>query len=173
MLWRKWRPIRWGTGQRPEEAQAGSGHVWGLVSFQWLESSWNSVQVEFLRNDVRGCINNVDSWVKDQFVEKNIVTLLDGTYRHPDPLGVVLIMGAWNYPFQVRRHPIFAHWYNFSNSQLTLGPLAGALAAGNCVVVKPSELAPASAELMAKLIPRYLDADAVKVGANIFNNAVW
>lgn len=104
------------------------------------------MQVEFLRNDVRGCINNVDSWVKDQFVEKNIVTLLDGTYRHPDPLGVVLIMGAWNYPFQ-----------------LTLGPLAGALAAGNCVVVKPSELAPASAELMAKLIPRYLDADAVKV----------
>ena len=54
-----------------------------------------------MRNDVRGCINNVDSWVKDQLVEKNIVTLLDGTYRHPDPLGVVLIMGAWNYPFQV------------------------------------------------------------------------
>ena len=50
---------------------------------------------------MRGCINNVDSWVKDQLVEKNIVTLLDGTYRHPDPLGVVLIMGAWNYPFQV------------------------------------------------------------------------
>ena len=67
------------------------------------------MQVEFLRNDVRGCINNVDSWVKDQFVEKNIVTLLDGTYRHPDPLGVVLIMGAWNYPFQVRWHPMFAH----------------------------------------------------------------
>ena len=54
-----------------------------------------------MRNDVRGCINNVDSWVKDQLVEKNIVTQLDGTYRHPDPLGVVLIMGAWNYPFQV------------------------------------------------------------------------
>ena len=52
---------------------------------------------------MRGCINNVDSWVKDQLVEKNIVTQLDGTYRHPDPLGVVLIMGAWNYPFQVGR----------------------------------------------------------------------
>ena len=84
--------------------------------------------------------------MKDQLVEKNIVTLLDGTYRHPDPLGVVLIMGAWNYPFQ-----------------LSLGPLAGALAAGNCVVVKPSELAPASADLMAKLIPSYLDSAAVKV----------
>lgn len=84
--------------------------------------------------------------MKDQLVEKNIVTLLDGTYRHPDPLGLVLIMGAWNYPFQ-----------------LSLGPLAGALAAGNCVVVKPSELAPASADLMAKLIPSYLDSAAVKV----------
>jgi len=92
-------------------------------------------------------------------VEKNIVTLLDGTYLHPEPLGVVLVIGAWNYPFQ-----------------LTLGPVAGALAAGlslslslsltvpgNCVVVKPSELAPAAAQVMAELLPRYLDPAAVKV----------
>ena len=111
---------------------------------------------------MRGCINNVDSWVKDQLVEKNIVTLLDGTYRHPDPLGVVLIMGAWNYPFQVKC-PICDSRGENHYIQLSLGPLAGALAAGNCVVVKPSELAPASAELMAKLIPAYLDSAAVKV----------
>lgn len=103
-------------------------------------------EVEFLRNDVRGCLNNLDSWVLDEHVEKNIVTLLDGTYLHPEPLGVVLVIGAWNYPFQ-----------------LTLGPVAGALAAGNCVVVKPSELAPAAAQVMAELLPRYLDPAAVKV----------
>lgn len=105
-----------------------------------------SLEVEFLRNDVRGCLNNLSSWVQDHNVEKNIVTLMDSTYLHPDPLGVVLIMGAWNYPLQ-----------------LSLGPLAGAIAAGNCVVVKPSEVAPATAEIMAALLPRYTDPDCVKV----------
>ena len=63
-----------------------------------------------------------------------------------EPYGVVLIIGAWNFPFA-----------------LTLGPLVGALAAGNAVVLKPSELAPASSALMAELIPKYLDRSAVVV----------
>ncbi|CAJ1499165.1 aldehyde dehydrogenase family protein [[Mycobacterium] burgundiense] len=63
-----------------------------------------------------------------------------------DPLGVVLIIGPWNYPLY-----------------LSLGPLVAAVAAGNCAVVKPSELAPATSALLARLIPRYLDGDAVKV----------
>jgi aldehyde dehydrogenase (NAD+) len=58
----------------------------------------------------------------------------------------VLIIGAWNYPFY-----------------LTLGPLVGAIAAGNTVVLKPSEIAPASADLMAELVPRYLDNEAIAV----------
>jgi aldehyde dehydrogenase (NAD+) len=66
-------------------------------------------------------------------------------YRY-EPLGVVLIIGPWNYPFY-----------------LCLSPLVGALAAGNCVVVKPSEHAPASSAAMADLIPKFLDPDAVKV----------
>jgi aldehyde dehydrogenase (NAD+) len=63
-----------------------------------------------------------------------------------EPLGVVLVIGPWNYPVQ-----------------LVLVPLVGALAAGNAVVVKPSELAPASSTLLATLIPQYLDASAVRV----------
>lgn len=63
-----------------------------------------------------------------------------------EPLGLVLVIGPWNYPFY-----------------LTLGPLIGAIAAGNCVVIKPSEHAPASSALLAELIPRYLDNDAVQV----------
>ena len=63
-----------------------------------------------------------------------------------EPLGVVLIIGPWNYPVD-----------------LIVAPLVSALAAGNCVVVKPSELAPACSAVMADLLPRYLDADAVKV----------
>ncbi|GAA1983659.1 aldehyde dehydrogenase family protein [Kitasatospora viridis] len=63
-----------------------------------------------------------------------------------DPLGTVLVIAPWNYP-----------------AQLLLAPLAGALAAGNTVVAKPSELAPATSALMARLIPRYLDTEAVAV----------
>ena len=63
-----------------------------------------------------------------------------------EPYGTVLVIGAWNFPFA-----------------LTLGPLVGAIAAGNTVVLKPSELAPASSRLMAELVPRYLDSDAIAV----------
>jgi aldehyde dehydrogenase (NAD+) len=63
-----------------------------------------------------------------------------------DPLGVVLIIGPWNYPVY-----------------LSLAPLVAAVAAGNCAVLKPSELAPATSELLARLVPLYLDAEAVRV----------
>ncbi|MEW2066901.1 aldehyde dehydrogenase family protein [Streptomyces sp. NPDC007346] len=63
-----------------------------------------------------------------------------------DPLGVVLVIAPWNYPVQ-----------------LLLAPVVGALASGNCVVVKPSELAPATSAALARLLPRYLDTDAVGV----------
>lgn len=67
------------------------------------------------------------------------------SYRY-EPLGVVLVIGPWNYPVY-----------------LTLGPIIGAIAAGNCVVLKPSEHAPATSELLAELLPQYLDPDAVAV----------
>ena len=67
------------------------------------------------------------------------------SYRY-EPLGVVLVIGPWNYPFY-----------------LCLGPMIGALAAGNCVVLKPSEHAPASSRTLAQLIPKYLDPAAVAV----------
>ncbi|WP_035844985.1 aldehyde dehydrogenase family protein [Kitasatospora azatica] len=63
-----------------------------------------------------------------------------------DPLGVVLVIAPWNYPLQ-----------------LALAPLVGALAAGNTVVLKPSELAPATSAAIAELLPRYLDPQAVAV----------
>jgi aldehyde dehydrogenase (NAD+) len=63
-----------------------------------------------------------------------------------DPLGVVLVIGPWNYPVY-----------------LTLGPLVAAVAAGNCAALKPSELAPATSALLARLVPQYLDSAAVRV----------
>ncbi|MDH6117720.1 acyl-CoA reductase-like NAD-dependent aldehyde dehydrogenase [Kitasatospora sp. GAS204A] len=63
-----------------------------------------------------------------------------------DPLGVVLVIAPWNYPLQ-----------------LALAPVVGALAAGNTVLVKPSELAPATSAALARLLPRYLAREAVAV----------
>ena len=63
-----------------------------------------------------------------------------------DPLGVILVIGPWNYPFY-----------------LTLAPVVAAVAAGNGVVVKPSELAPATSALIARLVPQYLDGEAIRV----------
>jgi aldehyde dehydrogenase (NAD+) len=68
-----------------------------------------------------------------------------GFYQY-EPLGTVLVIGPWNYP-------VF----------LTLGPLIGAICAGDCVVVKPSEHAPATSALLARLLPKYLDPGAVAV----------
>jgi aldehyde dehydrogenase (NAD+) len=67
-------------------------------------------------------------------------------FHQYEPLGTVLIIGPWNYPIY-----------------LTLSPLVGAVAAGNCVVIKPSEQAPATSALLARLVPEYLDKDAVAV----------
>ena len=63
-----------------------------------------------------------------------------------DPYGVVLIIGAWNYPLH-----------------LTLAPLAGAIAAGNCAVIKPSEISPHTAQAIEQLLTKYLDPECFQV----------
>ena len=62
------------------------------------------------------------------------------------PLGVIGVIGPWNYP-----------------AFLVLAPLVGALAAGNCAVLKPSEHTPTVSAVLAELVPQYLDPDAVAV----------
>ncbi|RZC42419.1 Aldedh domain containing protein, partial [Asbolus verrucosus] len=103
-------------------------------------------EIDFVKNDVRAMIYNLSSWVEPEKPEKTIVNMMDQVLIHSEPYGVVLIISAWNYPFQL----IFA-------------PLSGAIAAGNCAIVKPSELAPASSKLIAELIPKYLDNDCYQV----------
>jgi hypothetical protein len=59
------------------------------------------LEVEYLRNDVRGCINNVSTWMGDEHVEKNLVTLLDDTLIHYDPLGMAAV-GILGHQFNKR-----------------------------------------------------------------------
>ena len=126
------RKSKWETGKVIRKyAGRGRSH----------HSSFSVVcETDYLKNDLRAALSNIDEWVKDRPVRKQVSTLFDQTVVRPEPFGVVLVMGAWNYPFN-----------------LTMGPVHGALAAGNCVVVKPSELAENSASVMASLLPKYLD----------------
>jgi len=103
-------------------------------------------EIDFLKNDIIGLLRHIKQWTKDQPVEKAPTTLLDEVMIHPEPYGVVLVIGAWNYPLQ-----------------LTLAPVLPAIAAGNCVLIKPSEVSPATAEAIGSLVPKYLDPATVRV----------
>ncbi|MBV8181553.1 MAG: aldehyde dehydrogenase family protein [Mycobacterium sp.] len=89
---------------------------------------------------------HLGKWMKRRKRRVPINQLPGSAWVQYEPLGVVLIIAPWNYPVY-----------------LALGPLVAAVAAGNCAVVKPSELTPATSALLARLIPQYLDADAVAV----------
>jgi aldehyde dehydrogenase (NAD+) len=88
----------------------------------------------------------VRKWAKRKYLLLELPQLPGRGWIEYEPYGTVLIIGAWNYPFY-----------------LTLGPAVGAIAAGNAVVLKPSEIAAASSHLMAELVPRYLDNDAIAI----------
>ncbi|CAG7815000.1 unnamed protein product, partial [Allacma fusca] len=102
--------------------------------------------VELMVNDVREAIRHLRTWTKPKWLRKNWLTFADKGKIERVPFGVVLVIGPWNYPFQ-----------------LTLVPLCGAIAAGNCVIVKPSEVSVHSAAKMAELIPKYLDPECYHV----------
>ena len=95
-------------------------------------------------------IGHTQSHLKAWMQPKKISTPLSNQPGHSrivyEPLGVVLIMAPWNYPVN-----------------LVLTPLIGAIAAGNCAAIKPSEVSSHTSALLARLIPAYLDPDAFKV----------
>ena len=105
-----------------------------------------STEISYIAGDARYCRKNLRKWAKRRRVATPLVGQPGKSWLQPEPLGVVLIIGAWNYPLQ-----------------LTLAGAAAAIAAGNCVVLKPSELAPATSAVTARLVPKYLDSNCIKV----------
>lgn len=86
------------------------------------------------------------SWMRPQRMRIPVLLQPGRMEVRFDPLGVGLIIGTWNYPVM-----------------LTLSPLVGAIAGGNAAVIKPSDKAPATAAILAQLVPEYLDTDAFSV----------
>jgi aldehyde dehydrogenase (NAD+) len=96
--------------------------------------------------EAKDAAKNVRKWMRRKYRMLEMSQLPGRGWIEYEPYGTVLVIGAWNFPFV-----------------LTLGPAVGAIAAGNTVVLKPSEVCPASSALMAELVPKYLDNDAIAV----------
>ncbi len=96
--------------------------------------------------EAKDAAKNVGKWMRRRYRLLELSQLPGRGWIEYEPYGTVLVIGAWNFPFV-----------------LTLGPVVGAIAAGNAVAIKPSEVAPASSALMAELVPKYLDSDAIAV----------
>src|SRR5712675_1049001 len=102
--------------------------------------------VKFLAGEADQALGHLRQWMKPLSVNTPPVLGLARVQVQFDPLGVGLIIGTWNYPLM-----------------LTLSPLIAAISGGNAAVVKPSEVAPATAEVIAKRLPEYMDRDAFSV----------
>ena len=96
--------------------------------------------------EAKHAARNVRKWARRRYGMLEMSQLPGLGWVEYEPFGTVLVIGAWNFPFA-----------------LTLGPAVGAIAAGNTVVLKPSEVCPASSALMAELVSKYLDNDAIAV----------
>ena len=98
------------------------------------EDAW-ATEVGFFLSELNHTIEHLKGWMQPASVPTNLLNQPSSSYTIREPLGVVCIIAPWNYPFQ-----------------LLLTPLVGAIAGGNCVVLKPSEFAPATAKIMSKII---------------------
>lgn len=98
------------------------------------EESWIT-ETGFLISEINYTLKSLRDWMRPEKVKTNLVNFPSSSYVMREPLGVVLIVGPWNYPLQ-----------------LLFNPLIGAIAAGNCTVLKASEFAPATLAIMKKII---------------------
>ncbi|KAL3638831.1 hypothetical protein CASFOL_016738 [Castilleja foliolosa] len=120
---------------------------------QALRSDLNKPELESFVHEIsavtgacKSALKDLPRWMKPEKVKTSMTTFPSSGEIVSEPLGVVLIISTWNYPFR-----------------LSLDPVIGAIAAGNAVVLKPSEVAPATSSVLSKLLGEYMDTSAVKV----------
>ncbi|MFJ4894127.1 aldehyde dehydrogenase family protein [Streptomyces sp. NPDC088788] len=146
------QPIAWRTEQlgRLRELLTAHGEELAAALHEDLGKSSAEAfrtEIDFTVREIDHTLEHLDGWLLPEPAPVPAHLGADATaWTRYDPLGVVLVIAPWNYPVQ-----------------LLLTPMLGALAAGNAVVAKPSELAPATSTALARLLPQYLDTDAVAV----------
>ena len=103
-------------------------------------------ETNYVISDLKETIKNIDSWTKPKKVFASLLNFPSSDYIYSEPYGNVLILSPWNYPFQ-----------------LALCPLVAAVAAGNKVTLKPSELTPNTSNIISKIITETFAAKDVEV----------
>lgn len=116
-----------------------------------------ATELSMVYGEIKHTLKHLKSWMKDQRVPTPVQSLGGKSYLHRQPLGVVLIMAPWNYPFQ-----------------LTITPLVAAIAAGNCVVLKPSRYARHTSAVLANLIKAHFPPEYIALfqGGKEVNSAL-
>ena len=105
-----------------------------------------ATELGIIYGEIREAISKLKSWSRPKKVATNLPNLPGSSFILPEPFGTALIIGAWNYPYY-----------------LTLGPLVGAMAAGNTIILKPSELTPSCSAALTKIINENFDPAYLKV----------
>src|SRR5215831_732193 len=127
-----------------DRAEEFYGALWTDLRRNRIDSDWTDVK--YISSEADHAIAHLRRWMKPLLVDTPLVLAPSRTRVRFDPLGVGLIIGAWNYPVM-----------------LTLSPLIAAISGGNAAVIKPSEVAAATADAIARRLPQYLDRGAFSV----------
>ncbi len=112
--------------------------------FRKHPSETDLTEIYCITGEIKHAVRHLKRWMKPNRVATPIALLGSGSYIHYEPKGVVLIIAPWNFPLN-----------------LTFGPLVSAISAGNCVMVKPSELTPHTSRIMKKIIDSLFDPDEI------------
>lgn len=94
-----------------------------------------ATEIGFTELELKHTLRNLEKWAKPRRVKEVLLNFPAKSYIYTEPYGLALLIAPWNYPFQ-----------------LMLAPLIGAVAAGNCAILKPSELTPNTSAVIAKII---------------------
>jgi aldehyde dehydrogenase (NAD+) len=105
-----------------------------------------ATEIGFTINEIDYTLRHLRRWTRTKRAATPLATKPAKGRLTPEPLGVVLVIAPWNYPVQ-----------------LALAPVVGAIAAGNAVVLKPSEVTPNTSNVLAHFLPEYLDPEAIAV----------
>jgi aldehyde dehydrogenase (NAD+) len=147
----KTRPVEWRLKQLAELERMVREHESDFAAALQADLHKGSFETAlselgFVASEAQYARKHLRRWARPKRVSTPMMALPGSSHIQPEPKGVVLIIAPWNYPLS-----------------MVCAPLVGAIAAGNCAVMKPSEITSHTSAALARIIPRYLDNDAFAV----------